>query len=348
MKKKILFVTTWFMRWWAEKQIYHILNWLKDKYQIKIVGFVDWYYKEEYKKLWIEVAYVPLKSQLSFPKAVYQTNKIVKIFNPDIIQSFLPHANIVTKFVNAFNLWKYTVLTWFRNSHIPESLWKLEKYTERFCKKIITNSHTNKDILTKRWFDENKIKVIYNWFDYVDPKEKYDFEKKTILTVGKLRDQKDYPTNIKTAKKLLEYRNDFQFLYVGEEWDWYEKLQELINQYWMQNYIKILWKRDDIPELMSSCDIFFLPTKFEWQANVLMEAMYYGLPIVTTDIPENREICDWFFEEIWDYKALAKDVNDILDGKKDCEDKLKNNKEFIKKFTIDSMIEKYLEVYDDV
>jgi glycosyltransferase involved in cell wall biosynthesis len=38
----------------------------------------------------------------------------------------------------------------------------------------------------------------------------------------------------------------------------------------------------------AECDVFVLPARFEGMSNTLLEAAAAGLPIVTTDIPENR------------------------------------------------------------
>lgn len=342
--KKLLFVITWFTKWWAERQLYNLINGIKDDFQIEVVWFFDGYYKKELENLWIKVHLIPIKSNLGIFKAVYKVNKIVKTFKPDIIQSLLPHANIVCKLVNAIHFKKYKLFTGVRNSKEPKLLEKLEKITDRFSHKIITNSKTNKNELIKKWFNQDKIQVIYNGIHFHDPKEKYEFNKKTILTVGKFYPQKDYETNVAVIEKLSQKRNDFEVLYVWE-WPDKEKIENLVKEKNLEHTIKFLWVRNDIPELMNSANLFFLPTKFEWQANVLLEAMYYKLPIFTTNIPENQEICEWFFENIWDYQSFAKDINDVLDKKVDFQDKTSKNKETVQNFTIEEMKKNYLEIY---
>ena len=342
--KKILFVITWFTQWWAERQIFNLLNWIKNNFNIQVIWFFDGYYKTEIENLWIKVHLIPIKSNLWIFKAVYQVNKIAKDFKPDIIQSMLPHANIVCKLVNALNFNNYTLLTWVRNSREPKLLEKLEKLTDRFSNKIITNSYTNKNELIKKWFNKDKIKVIYNWINFQEPKEKYNYDKKTILTVAKFYSQKDYETNAIVIKKLSQKRDDFQVLYV---WTWpdKEKIEKLVKEKNLDNIIKFLWVRDDIPELMSSTDLFFLPTKYEWQANVILEAMYYHLPILTTNIPENIESCEAIFWNVWDVDFFASKIDEFLDNKIDFEEILSINNQKIKDFSVWKMVREYLKVY---
>ena len=347
-KKKILFVITWLWKWWAERQLYNLLIWIKDIFDIKVITFTDWPYRKDIEKLWIKIHLIPMKSNLEIFKAILKTNKIVKQFKPNIIQSILPHANIVAKLVNVLNFKKIKVFTNIRSSKEPKLLEKLEKLTDKFSNKIITNSYTNKDSLIQKWYKEEKIKVIYNWIVFKEAKEKYTYDKKTIITVWRFHPAKDYETNIKTIEKLVQIRwkDDFQVFYVGW-WDEKEKIENLVKEKWLEKYIKFLWVRDDIPELMSSADILFFPTKYEWQSNVLLEAMYYKLPILTTDIPENKEICDAIFWKVWDYNFFATKLNEFLEWKLDFTDKIKKNKENIKKFSLDRMIKEYVDLYNN-
>ena len=289
MMKKILFIITWFTKWGAERQLYNLLCWIKNDYKIEVIWFFDWYYKTEIEKLWIKVHLIEINSNIWICKAIYYVNKIVNKINPDIIQSMLPHANVVSKIVNLINFKKYKLYTGVRNSRDTFLLWFLEKITNNFSSLIVTNSETNKNALIKRWFKEEKIKVIYNWINFVKAKKIYKYDKKIILTVAKFFNQKDYETNVLVVEKLSKIRSDFKFLYV---WIWPElgKIKKIVKNKKLDNYIDFLWVRNDIPELMNSSDIFFLPTKFEWQANVILESMYYWCTIVTTNIPENKEI----------------------------------------------------------
>lgn len=50
---------------------------------------------------------------------------------------------------------------------------------------------------------------------------------------------------------------------------------------------------DELPEALSAADVFVLATSNEGWANVFLEALACGLPVVTTDVGGNREvICD--------------------------------------------------------
>jgi glycosyltransferase involved in cell wall biosynthesis len=47
---------------------------------------------------------------------------------------------------------------------------------------------------------------------------------------------------------------------------------------------------EDLRWPLSAADVFVLPTRNEGWANVILEAMACGLPVVTTDVGGNREV----------------------------------------------------------
>ena len=49
-------------------------------------------------------------------------------------------------------------------------------------------------------------------------------------------------------------------------------------------------KPEQLPTLLSAADVFVLATSNEGWANVFLEAMACGLPVVTTDVGGNREV----------------------------------------------------------
>ena len=67
-----------------------------------------------------------------------------------------------------------------------------------------------------------------------------------------------------------------------------ENIEQQIGKYQSKENIYFLGRRTDVPQLLKISDCFVLPTLFEGMSNAVMEAMASGLPVITTDIPENR------------------------------------------------------------
>ena len=54
----------------------------------------------------------------------------------------------------------------------------------------------------------------------------------------------------------------------------------------------LLGHRSDLPRLLQAADLFLFPTRFEGHPFALLEAMAYGLPIITTDVSSIPEVIE--------------------------------------------------------
>ena len=77
----------------------------------------------------------------------------------------------------------------------------------------------------------------------------------------------------------------------------FSKIKEEVKELELDNDVVFLGKRNDIPDLLSSMDIFILPSLFEGLPVVGVEAQASGLPIVLSDTI-TEEIC------LFNYKYL--------------------------------------------
>ena len=86
-----------------------------------------------------------------------------------------------------------------------------------------------------------------------------------------------------------------QYLIVGgagPEGDWSERLQALVAEQGLQDTVRFLGPMapDKLKGPLSASDVFVLATRNEGWANVFLEAMACGVPVVTTDVGGNREV----------------------------------------------------------
>ena len=63
------------------------------------------------------------------------------------------------------------------------------------------------------------------------------------------------------------------------------KLNKLIKRLGMTERIEIPGRTQDLPAAYAESDCFVLSSRFEGQPNALMEAMFAGLPCISTDCP---------------------------------------------------------------
>lgn len=123
-------------------------------------------------------------------------------------------------------------------------------------------------------------------------------EAPVLITVGGLVERKGFHRVIDVLPALREHVPGLRYLIVGgacAEGDNRAQLEAQVARLGLENAVHFLGalppERLRVP--LSAADVFVLATRNEGWANVLLEAMACGLPVVTTDVGGNREVvCD--------------------------------------------------------
>lgn len=67
-------------------------------------------------------------------------------------------------------------------------------------------------------------------------------------------------------------------------------LRSAVRHLGLDEHVRFLGERPDVPDLLCAADVFVLPSRWEGLGGTLLEAMALGSPIVASDIPPVREI----------------------------------------------------------
>lgn len=105
---------------------------------------------------------------------------------------------------------------------------------------------------------------------------------KIIGTIGRFCEQKNPYFIINIIKALKEMRDDFFFLWIGEG-PMLREIKTLALEMDICNCIKFLGNRNDVNEILSSFDVFILPSLYEGLPIVGVEAQASGLPCIMSD-----------------------------------------------------------------
>lgn len=108
------------------------------------------------------------------------------------------------------------------------------------------------------------------------------------LAVGRFEFQKDYPVLI-DAVRAIRPSYDFSLSIVGEG-KLRGELQEMIDNYGLDDIVFLPGVSDNIPGYMENSDAFVLSSRCESFGLVVAEAMSSGLPVVVTDSGGPKEI----------------------------------------------------------
>ena len=116
-----------------------------------------------------------------------------------------------------------------------------------------------------------------------------------LITVGGLVERKGFHRVIEVLPRLRERFPGLIYLIVGggsPEGDISARLKDQVAELNLSGAVQFLGPMapEDLHLPLSAANVFVLPTANEGWANVLLEAMACGLPVVTTDVGGNKEV----------------------------------------------------------
>jgi glycosyltransferase involved in cell wall biosynthesis len=108
-------------------------------------------------------------------------------------------------------------------------------------------------------------------------------EAQVVLTVGRLVGRKGYRSLLEAVPAVVEREPDALFLWVGEG-PLEGELRGRVRAAGLEGKVRLLGRREDVPDLMAASDLFVLPSLAEGLPLVVLEAMAAGLPVVGTRV----------------------------------------------------------------
>ena len=232
--------------------------------------------------------------------------KLLRFLNPDIVQTWLVHADFVGSI--AARLAGIKNIIWnvrYSNLEIGKAklitiitiklLSKLSFFIPKF---IVIVSKRAKKIYAIKGYEKKKLKFIPNGYDLsilkpnkikkINFKKKIKIKKKIPLigNVARYDPKKDH-LNLINALSLIRSRNiNFFCVLIGAGIDKNNtKLISEIKRLKLSNYVKLLGQNDDIRKVMNGLDVYIQSSSYgEGFPNVVAEAMACGTPCVVTDV----------------------------------------------------------------
>jgi glycosyltransferase involved in cell wall biosynthesis len=138
-----------------------------------------------------------------------------------------------------------------------------------------------------------------------------------ILAVGNLKPQKNYPLLLDAYAKLD--KGDADRLIIIGEGELREALERQIRDFGIEQWVVMPGQTDFLEAYYQTADLFVMSSRHEGLPTVMIEALGFGLPVVSTDCPSGpREILDGgrfgTLVPMDDPTALARAMTDVLAG----------------------------------
>ena len=288
---------------------------------------------------------------------------------PDILLSAMTHSNVVAILARIMSFTNTTKLIvterTFLSVHIQKTASTRDKTFSlatkifyRFADKVIGISKgVAEDIRQLARLMPEKVGYIYN--PVVTEQLRIDFEQdlpntlkdhaqqKLIVTSGRLSFEKDQETLLR-AFSILHKTHDAKLVFLGNG-PLEEKLQKTAIELGVNEHVLFAGFVNNSLVYMKQADLFVMSSLLEGFCNTIVEALYCGLSVVSTDCPSGpREILkDGEFGHltpVGDAAALASAMIAALERPSDAE----KQKERALCFTVDTICDEYQKLFEEL
>lgn len=292
-KKKIAFVISSMSSGGAERVVSTLSNQLIDKYKVYIITMVK---KPSFYTLHNDITLLSCVEKISPSKGVFdalQSNFVlykaivgfIREYRIDLCIGFMTANNILATLA-AKRCGIHVVVSERNNPYLEgnrvNGLWKrLRRFIYPRADVLVVQTQRVKSFY-ESFIDSTKLVTIPN---PINPDFKLSTTEKKgniILNVGSLTDQKGQDMLIRAFAKT---NTTNWHLHIIGDGDNKKKLQRLIENLNVKESISLLGRRSDIATYYAKSRIFAFASLYEGFPNALQEAMFFGLPCISTDCP---------------------------------------------------------------
>ena len=287
----------------AEYQLYELLRGL-DRRRFAPTVFVlagNGHWVEPIRQLGIEVREIP-GSRSTDPGRLRRLRAHLRSTRPHVLHTILWSGNSYGRLAS-IGLGIPLVITAERNV-IARPPWqvRLERVLDRWTDCYLVNSQAIADTLMHRQgLPGGKMRVVHNGIDLsgvpaFDPDRRaaraalgLDPARRLVAGVGRLEEQKDYPTFLAAAAQVAAAARDVDFVIAGTG-ALRDQLEAQAERLGLTGRVRFLGLRHDVPALLAAVDVLALTSRWEGLPNVVIEAMATGAVAVATDVGGCREL----------------------------------------------------------
>jgi glycosyltransferase involved in cell wall biosynthesis len=205
-----------------------------------------------------------------------------------------------------------------RNCDIVPSKFRWQKFLHNHIShRTIFNNHAGAENLALRGFRKKKMLVIHNGIDaHGTLQQKAGNTKPIILTASRFLPQKDHYTALLSIKELAQRDKSFIYVLAGygaQE----EEIRQWIKTLGIQDYVELLVAPDNHPQIYDEASVYLSTSLREGLSNSLMEALAAGLPVVATNVGDNKYLVEegknGFLTQLGDVKPIVDGLERLLD-----------------------------------
>jgi glycosyltransferase involved in cell wall biosynthesis len=235
--------------------------------------------------------------------------RILRVLQPDVVHTLSSKAWILGRFaarcdhvpavVHTVHGWAFHEETppWTRAAYVS-----LERHAARWTDRIVTVSNLDRDKgLRARIGAPSQYRTIHE----IDDLSRYSsgaaarsaargalrlpLDAFVVGTVGRLSEQKDPETWVRTAALVADRAPHARFVMVGDG-GLRPVVERLAAECGIADRLLLTGLRDDVPEILPAFDVLLLTSRWEGLPLVIPEAMASGVAVVASAVDGNREV----------------------------------------------------------
>ena len=262
----------------------HILISIMDRMQMK----------QQFQQAGVEVHSLDLRKKTDVTAAL-RLRSLLNTIRPDILHTYLIHGNVLGRIVGRLTGVPTIIgseLTIGQAGRIGKLATKL---TNPLTDAVEVNSETGgKSVIANLGVPEEKIEVILpgldlDAFGQTDQRVQtrndigVDDNEHLVLYIGRLRAVKGVEFGIRAVAKAFKQNPKMKLALAGEG-DQRKQLEALSAELGIENNVKFLGARKDLPNVLSACDSVIMPSLTEGFPRVAIEAMASSKPVIATNV----------------------------------------------------------------
>lgn len=352
----------------AEGVLLRLINETSDKIEHVVYTLLEMPdYTDDFKKAEIQVESLDIRNTKSFITKLYQLKKQWESYPPDIIQCWMTHSNILFgifgRKLGIPTLWN------IRQSNTLKEQLGVKNYALFKISAILSNTvpykiincslksiqlHEKAGYATKFLYIPNGIHIKkYSNINFLSNKNSVF----TVGHIGRYDPDKNHALFIKSFRNFNNTHSASQSLLAGTGVSYHNKDFRSDFDHLLNSSFKLLGQIDSKAELAKvyeQMDCVVLSSITEGFPNVLIEAMSFGLPCISTDVGDASEIIadtGWIVPSE-DQEALEKALEEAYHEYIDFPEKWAARREkaynrVVENYSIEEMCERYISVWTE-
>jgi glycosyltransferase involved in cell wall biosynthesis len=211
-----------------------------------------------------------------------------------VVYTFLPHAHILGRYAARRAGVRHIISSQQVANWGGWTMRALERWTARWCEKVIAVSDGVRDDLVRRTgVPADRVRVIFNAIDVATyrprtvPFDRGD-DRFVIGSASRLAPEKDHRSLLRGMATAVREIPQLRLRLAGHG-PLESQLRAEVTELGLGDRVELLGHVDDVRAFYESLDVYVQPSHTEGLPCAVLEAMAMARPVIATDVPGNRD-----------------------------------------------------------